>query len=172
MTARPNPAARRWLRLVPFALPIVLALTHDHSALHPRRAGLKPSFPVQTRLERGSAAEADGVVSVLASLTAWAPGEEIVWELLESDGLTRLEGPERWTGRLDRGETVTMELRFRARDGLPRQLDARARIPGRPRATAGASLRIDTGLSDEPVPARLQRDGGEILQFQGEVRSQ
>lgn len=170
MTRCPNLAPRRWIWLPLLAAPLLLALRHDHAALHPRRAGLKPSFPVQTRLEAPGSVDPGGTLSVLASVTAWAPGETVEWELRAPAGLTRLHGPDRWRGQLGRGETRTFELTFLVADGAPRELSAFARIPERPRATAGASLRVDAGGSDAPQSVRLTRDGGEILQYQGEVR--
>lgn len=156
---------RAWLLL----LPILVACLVDRTALHPRVAGLKPTFPVVTRLEGGEGAEPGGIVTVLASITAWAPGEVVEWDLLLPPGLTPVDGPQRWSGILERGETRTLALSFRVADGAPRELTATARIPGRPRATSGATLLIDAGASDAPAALRLARDGGELIQYQGEV---
>ena len=169
---RPTPrraTPRRALLLLPL-LALLGFLAVDHSALVPPPHGDKPMFPVQVALALGDVPPAGGEARVLASVTAWAPGETVEWRLTLPEGVTLLEGPDRWTGTLERGATRQFEIRIFVPDDRPHDLYASARLPERPRATAGASLTVDAGASDAPQATRAAGVGQDYLQYQGEVR--
>lgn len=162
---------RRLTRL--FALsPLVLLLLGflvDRPALGPPPHGDKPMFPVRVMLDLSDLPASGEKAHVLASVTAWAPGETVEWTLELPDGLTLLAGPDRWSGMLERGETRQFELTVGLPDGRPHELHARARLPERPGATAGAALTLDAGPSDA-APATLEAGiGQDYLQYRGLV---
>lgn len=142
----------------------------DRSAFRPPPHGEKPMFPVAVALELADVPPAGGAARVLASVTAWAPGETVEWRLDLPEGVARLEGPLAWSGTLAAGETRHFEIRLQLPDDRPHELYALGRLPERPRATAGASLTLDAGASDA-APATLEAGvGQDYLQYRGEVQ--
>ena len=146
------------------------SLLLDRSAFRLPPHGEKPMFPVAVALELADLPPAGGVARVLASVTAWAPGETVEWRLDLPEGVTRLEGPLGWSGTLADGETRHFEIRLQVPDDRPHDLYALGRLPERPRATAGASLTLDAGGPDA-APATLEAGvGQDYLQYRGEVQ--
>jgi hypothetical protein len=145
----------------------------DGPALKPAPHGTKPQFPVQTQLALLNDPQPGEVARVLVSITAWAPGEEIVWQLTVPEGLTLVSGSDSWSGRLGRGETQSFEIGVQVPDGNPYELYAMARLPERARATGGAGLSIDLGGVTGPAATReiVTGDGGTYIQYRGEVKT-
>jgi hypothetical protein len=155
--------------LLSAALAALLAI--DSGAFLAPPHGPKPMFPVLARLELVSSPAPGGVVTVLASIQAWAPEEEVLWSLSLPSGVERVSGNEAFRGRLDRGEVRTFALTLRIPDGEPYEITASARLPERPRATSAATLRIDLGVPSGPGAAGqvVAGDGATHIQYPGEV---
>ena len=143
----------------------------DAGHLGPTHHGQKPMFPVRAILELTGSPEPGGVASILASVTAWAPGEAVTWKLTVPQGLTLVHGPTTWSGILAKGETKSFELAVRVPDGAAYELFAEALLPERPNARSAASLPIDLGGFEGPRATErlVQGDGESYIQYQGEV---
>lgn len=161
----------RLTRLLVFAGLLAGVWGFDSSRLKPDQPGTKPLFPVQTKLELLNDPQPGEVASVLVSITAWAPGEEVDWNLTVPEGLTLVSGPDSWSGRLARGETRSFEVAVLVPDGAPHELYALARLPERGRATGGAGLTLDLGGVTGPAATMemVTGDGETHIQYRGEV---
>jgi len=166
MTWRTVPAA-----IIPILTAVVLLGSLDRPTLAPRQTGQKPMFPVLATLAITNSPEEGGVVRLMATISAWAPGEAVEWRLDLPAGLTRIDGPESWSGTLARGETRSFELALLVPDGARYDVGVRAWLPERPRATSAASESIDLGPLEglRATAATAMGDGETYLQYQGEV---
>jgi hypothetical protein len=143
----------------------------DRPVLSPYPHGPKPLFPVLTQLQLANSPTPGSVATVLATITAWAPGEPVEWKLDLPAGLTLLDGPRSWSGSLGRGESLSFELSVLIPDGASYEIGATARLPEQPRATSGATLPIDLGGYDGPRASEklVVSDGATYIQYQGEM---
>jgi len=164
--------ARRRAGAAALAALLAGVLLVDLPVLNPPAHGQKPMYPVTTRLEALNTPEPGGVVRVLATVTAWAPGEDVAFSLVLPPEVTVVAGTDAWTGTLSRGESRVFEVALSVPDGAPHEITARARIVDRPGATGASTLAIDLGGLDGP--AALGRtvigDGVVYTQYPGETR--
>ena len=159
-------------RFVPVAFVLILLLGFDAPGLLPKREGQKPMFPVLSRLEMTSEPDPGGVARIVASITAWIPGEDLTWTLQVPAGTEVVTGPTSWHGRLDRGETKSFEIGIRVPDGAPREVTALLFASERTQVRSAATLAIDLGGLDGPKgTARVVAgDGVDYIQYQGTVQ--
>lgn len=157
--------------LIPLLVAVVLPLSHDRSKLEPVATGQKPMFPVLATLSLVNRPEAGGVARLMATVTAWAPGEAVEWRLEAPAAMTWIDGPTTWSGTLAAGETVSFEIALGVPDDLRRDVTVRAWLPERPRATSAASAPIDLGALDglRATASSVTADGETYIQYQGEV---
>ncbi len=169
MTMRTGPAA-----FLPALMAVALLLSLDRPNLLPRPTGQKPMFPVSTTLAITNSPEAAGVVRLITTIMAWAPGEAVEWRLDIPVGLTLIAGPESWSGTLSRGESRSFELALLVPDEARYEVSVRAWLPERPRATSAASQAIDLGPLEglRATATTAMGDGETYLQYQGEVTGQ
>ncbi|MDZ4806389.1 MAG: hypothetical protein SGI90_16165 [Candidatus Eisenbacteria bacterium] len=166
MTLRTEPTA-----LLPLLLAVALFLSLDRPKFEPSPTGQKPMFPVSATLAMINRPEAGGVARLVATITAWAPGEVVEWRLERPAALTLVDGPESWSGQLSRGESRSFELAFLVPDEARHEVSVRAWLPERPRATSAASQAIDLGRLEglRATGTTAIGDGETYLQYQGEV---
>jgi hypothetical protein len=156
---------------LPLVATVALFLSLDRPQMLPRETGQKPMFPVQATVAVTNRPEAGGVVRLVATVTAWAPGEAVEWRLIRPAELTLVDGIESWSGTLERGESRSFEIALTVPDDVRREVTVRAWLPERPRATSAASAPIDLGVLDglRATGTNVVADGETYLQYQGEV---
>jgi hypothetical protein len=161
----------KWTRPVLAALVLASGLATDAAQLTPRPHGQKPMHPLWARLGAVNQPEPGGVVRLVASVTAWVPGEEIRWSLDVPPPLTHLSGPDRWSGLLARGETISFAVEIAVPDGGSYEVHSRAGLAERTGVTSGATLPIDLGGFEGPrgTERLVIGNGTTYLQYQGEV---
>jgi hypothetical protein len=159
-------------RFVPIVVVLTLLLAFDAPGLVPKPHGQKPMFPVLSRLEMIAEPDLGGVARIVASITAWIPGEDLAWRLEVPAGLEVVMGPTSWNGRLARGETRSFEIGVRVPDGAPHELTAVVLASERPKFRSAATLPLDLGGLEGPKgTARIvSGDGVEYIQYQGTVQ--
>ena len=157
--------------VVAAALIAVVAFV-DAGSNRPRTHGQKPMFPVLSRLDALNTPEPGGVLRVLATITAWTPGEDIFWTLDVPPELQRIEGPAAWSGSLARGESRAFEIAFTVPDGAYHEITATARVEGRPGARSASTLPVDLGGFEgaRATEKIVTGDGVTYIQYEGEVK--
>jgi hypothetical protein len=162
---------RKIVRIVPILAAIILSLAVDLPGLRPSVTGQKPMFPVLARLELTGAPARGGNVTLLASVTAWTPGEELLWSLDLPPGVQVTSGPIQWTGSLARGETRSFEISIRVPDDGLHEVTATLRAAERPSIRSAATVPIDLGGFEGPRASEqiVSGDGETYIQYQGTV---
>lgn len=156
-------------RLFPALVLLAAAFALDRPELTPRPHGQKPMFPVLTHLEITGRPQPGGLATIQASVTAWVPGEDLAWKLEVPDGLEVVNGPTRWNGRLETGETRTFEITLLVPDGAPYEVTAVLVAPERPRARSASTVTFDLGTVDGPKGTEklVSGEGVTYIQYQG-----
>lgn len=159
------------LRAIAAMVLIAAVRLADLNALTPVPPGQKPMFPVLTRMEMLNTPDPGGVARVLVSITAWAPGETILWTLDVPPDLTLVEGSASWSGELDRGASKAFEITLIVPDGKIHEVNALARIEGKA-ARHAATLQIDLGGYEgaRGLEKIVVGDGVTYIQYPGETR--
>jgi hypothetical protein len=150
---------------------VALLLSLDRPKMLPVETGAKPMFPVSATVAVTNRPTAGGVARLVATVTAWAPGEAVEWRLVRPAELELVDGPESWSGTLAAGESRSFEIAVRVPDDVRREITVKAWLPERPRATSAATAPIDLGVLDglRATATTATADGETYIQYQGEV---